>query len=77
MVWEAELPQELDLNYGSCSQRKNGTAMNFTACRAKSKTHTSERKHDGKGDRKINICYSPINLKNEEIKRPTCLYYFI
>lgn len=77
MVWEVELPQELDLNYGSYSQRKKGMAMNFTACRAKSKTHTSERKNYGKGDRKKYFCYYPINLKNAEIKRPTCFYYFI
>lgn len=34
--------------------------MNFTVCIAKNKTHTSERKHGGKGNRK-NI-FAPIQL---------------
>lgn len=66
MVWEAELPQELDLNYGSCSHRKRGTAMNFTACTAKNKTHTSERKHGGKGDRKNTFATIRLILKMQK-----------
>lgn len=35
--------------------QENGIAMNFNACRAKNKTHTSKRKQDDKGDGKEKI----------------------
>lgn len=63
----------------SCSHRKMERLL--TACRAKTQTHTCERKQKGnrmtkRTENRRYIWYYPINVTNAEIRGLGCLYVF-